>query len=78
MRRLWDYVDARLPDAPRAEVDAHLTACTACPTHVAFAGATRQGLAAVAREARADAREAALRARVRVALSAAARGAPAG
>ncbi len=46
MRRLWDYVDARLPAVPRREVDEHLDACErGCPAHVAFARAIRRALA---------------------------------
>ena len=48
MRRLWDYLDQRLPDISRAEVDAHLSACAPCRTHVTFAASMRAALAASA------------------------------
>jgi anti-sigma factor RsiW len=64
VRRLWDYVDARLPDTPRAEVDAHLAVCATCAGHVAFARAMQRALAETAALATPDERHAALRARV--------------
>ena len=74
MRWLWDYVDGRLPDAPRAALEAHLAVCAACPTHVAFARAMCRALADVAAPMPAEASaEAAggegLRARVQRALA---------
>ncbi len=46
MRRLWDYVDARLGEPARAETDAHLAECAGCPPHVAFAVKLKRALAA--------------------------------
>jgi anti-sigma factor RsiW len=46
MRRLWDYLDERLPDISRAEVDAHLSACEGCRSHVTFAASMRAALVA--------------------------------
>jgi predicted anti-sigma-YlaC factor YlaD len=46
MRRLWDYLDERLANISRAEVDAHLSACEACRSHVTFAASMRAALAA--------------------------------
>ncbi len=74
MRWLWDYVDARLPGAPRVALEAHLATCAGCPTHVAFARAMRRALAEAPVPMPADARDAdagatALRARVQRALA---------
>ncbi len=72
VRRLWDYIDGRLPDLAREEVEAHLAACVHCPPRFAFARTMRQALETSAERDRAlgpaDALEAALRARVREAL----------
>ena len=54
MRRLWDYLDERLPDISRAEVDAHLSACAPCQSHVSFAASMRAALAASASATSAD------------------------
>ncbi|GJG86722.1 hypothetical protein tb265_19030 [Gemmatimonadetes bacterium T265] len=70
-RRLWDYVDGRLPNTPREELEAHLAVCAACPTHVAFARAMRRALAAASPRELPDTRRAALEAHVRLALDAA-------
>lgn len=70
-RRLWDYIDGRLPDPSRAELDAHLAVCAACATHVAFARALRRALADAGAGRLSGASHAALRARLRVALGAA-------
>lgn len=67
-RRLWDYIDGRLPDPLRAELDAHLAVCAACPTHVAFARAMRRALADAGAGSLPDTRDAVLRARLRVAF----------
>ena len=36
-RRLWDYLDGRLPALARDEVQAHLATCILCPPRFAFA-----------------------------------------
>ncbi len=68
-RRLWDYVDARLPETPVAELEAHLAICAACAGHVAFARVMRRALAATSALASPDERHAALRARVLTAMT---------
>jgi len=67
VRRLWDYVDGRLPPVPHAEVEAHLAACRQCPPHFAFAQRLRASISAAAPVV-ADDDAARLRARVRRAL----------
>lgn len=67
VRRLWDYLDGRLPARAHDEVEAHLAVCAVCPPHFAFARAIRGTLAASAPPA-VDADEARLRERVRRAL----------
>ncbi len=67
VRRLWDYLDARLPSLRREEVEAHLAACAACPPHFAFAGSVRDAIAASRTPADPDA-DGRLRERVREAL----------
>ena len=37
VRRLWDYLDARLGPVHRSEVTAHLARCAECAEHFAFA-----------------------------------------
>jgi anti-sigma factor RsiW len=37
VRRLWDYLDGRLPDLAREEVEAHLATCELCTSRFAFA-----------------------------------------
>ena len=75
MRWLWDYVDARLPGAPRVALEVHLATCAACPAHVAFARAMRHALADAPAPGPADARasddagQTPLRARVQRALA---------
>ena len=66
-RRLWDYLDGRLPTGPRDEVEAHLATCAVCPPHFAFARTIRDALAASAPSV-VHADEARLRERVRAAL----------
>ena len=68
-RRLWDYIDSRLPDTPRTEVEAHLAICDTCAGHVAFARVMRRALAETASLATPDARHTALRARVLTAMT---------
>ena len=36
VRRLWDYLDGRLPTDEAAAIDAHLAGCGECPPHFAF------------------------------------------
>ena len=45
VRRLWDFLDGRLPAIARVEVEAHLATCTLCPPHFDFARAMRRALA---------------------------------
>lgn len=68
VRRLWDYLDGRLPTLARDEVEAHLAACAVCPPHFAFARQLRSTLAAAAPPPAGDDDEARLRQRVRRAL----------
>lgn len=44
VRRLWDYVDGRLPALPRDEVHAHLAICIRCAPRFAFARAMKEAL----------------------------------
>ena len=67
VRRLWDYLDGRLPAMARDEVEAHLATCAVCPPHFTFARAMQHALAASAPRVLPD-DEARLRARVRGAL----------
>lgn len=67
VRRLWDYLDGRLPASAHDEVEAHLAACALCPPHFAFARAIQSALAASALPV-ADPEQAQLRERVRGAL----------
>jgi anti-sigma factor (TIGR02949 family) len=50
VRRLWLYLDGRLPDGEQAQVAGHLAACRECASHFDFA---RAFLAAL-RDARLD------------------------
>jgi anti-sigma factor RsiW len=68
VRRLWDYLDARLPPSARDEVEAHLAVCEYCPPHFSFAREMQATLAASAAPMVTDAEEAELRDRVRAAL----------
>ena len=72
VRRLWDFLDGRLPTIAREEVEAHLATCTRCPPHFDFARGMQGALAASARPAATNGADedavAALRARVRSAL----------
>ena len=43
--RLWDYLDGRLPDMAREEVEAHLATCAVCPPHFTFAREMQRALA---------------------------------
>lgn len=46
VRRLWDYLDGRLPAMSRSEVEAHLKSCELCPPHFVFASEMQKALAA--------------------------------
>jgi anti-sigma factor (TIGR02949 family) len=39
VRRLWPYIDGRLPDSERERVTSHLEGCVACASHFDFAAA---------------------------------------
>jgi anti-sigma factor RsiW len=67
VRALWDYLDHALPGEMRSAVEEHLSHCTNCAGHVAFA---RRMLEAIERTPVADADVARLDARVRAALRA--------
>ena len=67
IRRLWDYVDGRLPDMARDEVEEHLATCAYCAPHFVFAR-TMQGAIAAATPPASDSEEDRLRERVRAAL----------
>ena len=73
VRRLWDYLDNRLPEWSHAEVEAHLATCLACPPHFVFAQTMRTALAASSHEQeaeRGDDADRRLRERIRRALRA--------
>jgi anti-sigma factor RsiW len=44
VRRLWDYVDGRLPVLAHGEVQAHLATCILCAPSFAFARAMKEAL----------------------------------
>jgi len=67
VRRLWDYLDGRLPDMKRAEVEEHLATCAYCAPHFVFAR-TMQGAIAASTPPSSDTEEDRLRERVRAAL----------
>jgi anti-sigma factor RsiW len=67
IRRLWDYLDGRLPDMARAEVEEHLATCAYCAPHFVFAR-TMQGAIAASTPPATDSEEDRLRERVRAAL----------
>ena len=46
VRRLWDFLDGRLPGMADDEVKAHLATCAGCPRHFAFAETLQTLLAA--------------------------------
>ncbi len=66
--RLWDYLDGRLPDMARDEVELHLATCALCPPHFDFASEMRRALARSAPQRLPAGDESRLRARVRRAL----------
>lgn len=65
VRRLWDYLDGRLPAMSRGEVEAHLAICAGCPPHFEFARTMKRALADAAPPDMLPEDEARLRARVR-------------
>jgi anti-sigma factor RsiW len=67
--RLWDFLDGRLPDMAREEVELHLATCALCPPHFAFAGELRRALASSAPQRLGAGEEARLRERVLGALA---------
>ncbi len=67
--RLWDYLDGRLPDMAREDVESHLATCALCPPHFAFASEMRRALASSAPQRLPAGEEAGLRERVRSALA---------
>lgn len=68
VRRLWDFLDGRLPEMAHQEVEAHLAACEHCPPHFEFARAMQRALAASAPPRVSATDEERLRERVREAL----------
>jgi anti-sigma factor RsiW len=68
VRRLWDFVDGRLPGIAHAEVEEHLATCALCPPHFQFARTMHGALAASAPAQVSDDDETRLRERVRSAL----------
>jgi anti-sigma factor RsiW len=46
VRRLWDFLDGRLPAMAHAEVELHLATCLRCPPHFEFARKMQVALAA--------------------------------
>ena len=68
VQRLWDYLDGRLPQMARDEVEAHLAVCALCPPHFAFARTMQRALAASAPPPATADEAARLRERVRRAL----------
>lgn len=54
VRRLWDYLDNRLPAASYAEVEAHIATCLLCPPHFTFAQSMQRALAESAPEQTTD------------------------
>ena len=65
VRRLWPYLDDRLPDSDRERVTRHLEECAACVSHFDFA---RAFLDAVHAARPAEVEDEALQARVLAAL----------
>jgi anti-sigma factor RsiW len=45
VKRLWDYLDGRLPEIAHDEVEQHLATCELCPPHFRFAQGIRDALA---------------------------------
>jgi anti-sigma factor RsiW len=67
VRRLWDYLDARVSSMARDDVEAHLASCELCAPHFVFASEMRSALAA-SLPASSSEEESKLRYRVRSAL----------
>jgi len=69
VRRLYDFLDGRLPAMAYAEVELHLSTCLRCPPHFEFARKLQAALAAERSAGPADDDATArLRERVRTAL----------
>jgi anti-sigma factor RsiW len=68
VRRLWDFLDGRLPVVGHGEVEAHLVVCAGCRPHFEFARAIQRALAASAPPRAAAVADARLRERVHDAL----------
>lgn len=66
-RQLWDFLDGALPPERVAELEAHISRCGHCTSHLAFERSFKAALDAAKREG-ADATD--LGARVRAALRA--------
>jgi anti-sigma factor (TIGR02949 family) len=66
VRRLWPFVDGKLPDSDRERVTRHLEQCADCLSHFDFARSFLDAVHAARPEAKDDE---ALRARVLAALS---------
>ena len=66
VRRLWPYVDDKLPDSDRERVTRHLEECDGCRSHFDFAASFLEAVHRARPEKREDD---ALRARVLAALS---------
>jgi len=69
VRRLWDYMDGRLPITEHGEVGRHLATCELCPPHFTFAAAMRNALASMRPGEPENADERELRDKVRRALN---------
>jgi anti-sigma factor RsiW len=69
IRRLWDYIDGRLPGLSQEEVEAHLAWCEGCRSRFGFARTLQRALAASAAPPCDADDEARLRERVRSALA---------
>jgi anti-sigma factor RsiW len=69
IRRLWDYIDGRLPGLSHEEVEAHLVWCEGCRHRFGFARTLQRALAASAAPPRGVDEHERLRERVRSALA---------
>jgi anti-sigma factor RsiW len=68
VRRLWDYLDGRLTNIAREEVEAHLAICELCALRFDFAKKVQSAIPLAEATLVTDDAEARLRARVREAL----------